>query len=276
MPESSYKKIEGGLRTKGIFKRNSLEQTLITIITVVFNGEEYLEKTILSVLNQTYDNIEYVIVDGGSTDGTLGIISKYEDSIYYWISEPDGGIGDAMNKGIFHSSGVLIQHLHAGDKLMSNYTVSQIVASYCNEDWRWCFGNQQLIDSEENFVCSFYPPKFRRWLLNSVNIIPHATVIAERSLFEEAGYFSNDYKCAMDYHLWLRFSKIIEPKQFDFFIAKFLLGGRSSNIQLALSEEIKVREELLSDSIIRRFLDITIVTIRYIKNKLNITTFVKY
>ena len=68
MSENSYRKNKGGLRTQGIFKRNSLEQTLITIITVVFNGEKYLEKTILSVLNQTYDNIEYIIVDGGSTE----------------------------------------------------------------------------------------------------------------------------------------------------------------------------------------------------------------
>ena len=251
-------------------------QPLVTIVTIVLNGENFLEKTINSVLTQTYENIEYIVIDGGSQDGTVDIIRRFDLQINHWISESDKGISDAMNKGIKLSSGILVQHLHAGDKLMSNDTISQIVASYCNEDWRWCFGNQQLIDSEENFVCSFYPPKFRRWLLNSVNIIPHATVFAERSLFEEAGYFNNDYKCAMDYHLWLRFSKIIEPKQFDFFIAKFLLGGRSSNIQLALSEENKVREELLSDSIIRRFLDITIVTIRYIKNKLNITTFVKY
>jgi cellulose synthase/poly-beta-1,6-N-acetylglucosamine synthase-like glycosyltransferase len=83
MPESSYTKNEGGLRTQGSFKRNLSDQPLVTIITVVFNAEKYLEETILSVLNQTFDNIEYIIMDGGSTDSTIDIINKYNDAIDY-------------------------------------------------------------------------------------------------------------------------------------------------------------------------------------------------
>ena len=90
----------------------------ISIITVVYNGEEFLEETVLSVLNQSYKNIEYIIIDGGSTDGTVDIIKKYEDEIDYWVSEADKGIYDAMNKGIDVATGEWINFINAGDKLL--------------------------------------------------------------------------------------------------------------------------------------------------------------
>ena len=92
LPEGEGRQNEGGLRTQGYFKHSLPDKPLITVITVVFNGEKYLEETILSVINQTYDNVEYIIIDGGSTDGTLDIISKYEYAIDYWVSEKDNGI----------------------------------------------------------------------------------------------------------------------------------------------------------------------------------------
>ena len=82
----------GGLRKKNIIKTNKNGKTLITIVTVVYNGSTTLEETIQSILTQTYDNLEYIIIDGGSTDGTIDIIKKYEDRIDYWQSEPDIGI----------------------------------------------------------------------------------------------------------------------------------------------------------------------------------------
>ena len=88
---------------------------LITIITVAYNAVKDIENTILSVLNQTYPNIEYIIIDGGSTDGTLDIIKKYEDKISYWVSEPDKGIYDAMNKGTLKATGVWLNFMNAGD-----------------------------------------------------------------------------------------------------------------------------------------------------------------
>lgn len=88
---------------------------LISIITVVYNGEKYLEQTINSVINQTYKNIEYLIIDGGSTDGTIDIIKKYENHISYWISEPDKGLYDAMNKGILKAKGELIGMINSDD-----------------------------------------------------------------------------------------------------------------------------------------------------------------
>lgn len=92
----------------------------ITVITVVFNGYEVLEKTIISVINQVYNNIEYLIIDGGSNDGTLDIIKKYENSIQYWTSEKDKGIYDAMNKGLEKANGDWILFLNAGDCFVSD------------------------------------------------------------------------------------------------------------------------------------------------------------
>jgi glycosyltransferase involved in cell wall biosynthesis len=114
-PDSDQKIAEGGLRLQGFFKEGSEDKPLITVVTVVYNGAEFLEETIKSVVEQTYDNVEYIIVDGGSKDGTLDIIRKYEHAIDYWVSEPDKGIYDAMNKGVGLVSGGWINFMNAGD-----------------------------------------------------------------------------------------------------------------------------------------------------------------
>lgn len=117
---------QGGLRTKGYLKTSQEEKPLISIITVVFNGEKYLEETIQSVITQTYDNIEYIIIDGGSTDSTLDILRNYEDRIDYWVSEKDNGIYDAMNKGIDLATGDWLLFIGADDKIFSPQTISSI------------------------------------------------------------------------------------------------------------------------------------------------------
>tara|TARA_B110000902_G_C14293413_1_gene582107 strand:- start:6478 stop:7263 length:786 start_codon:yes stop_codon:yes gene_type:complete len=106
---------------------------LVSIVTVVFNGEKYLEQTIQSVLNQTYRNVEYIIIDGGSTDGTLDIIKKYQNDIALWISEPDKGVYDGMNKGIKLAKGELIGMINSDDWYELN-TVELIVEKYRNEE----------------------------------------------------------------------------------------------------------------------------------------------
>lgn len=102
----------------------------ISIITVVYNGGQFLEETMQSVINQTYDNIEYIIIDGGSTDGTLDIIKKHEDRIDYWVSEPDKGIYDAMNKGIDVASGEWINFMNGGDIFFNKDTLKDIFRNY--------------------------------------------------------------------------------------------------------------------------------------------------
>ena len=104
-----------------------IKKPLISIITVVFNGEKKLEKTISSVINQTYDNLEYIVIDGSSKDGTIDIIKKYEDKINYWVSEKDSGIYEAMNKGILASKGDYINFMNAGDFFTRKNLVSEVV-----------------------------------------------------------------------------------------------------------------------------------------------------
>lgn len=98
----------------------------VSVITVVFNGVDIIENTIKSVINQTYDNLEYIIIDGGSTDGTVDIIKKYEDKISFWTSEPDKGIYDAMNKSIDRLSGLWVNFMNAGDYFYSDRSIDDI------------------------------------------------------------------------------------------------------------------------------------------------------
>ncbi|WP_052055202.1 glycosyltransferase [Myxosarcina sp. GI1] len=117
LPLQPDRKKEGGMRTKGMYKQATPERPLISIITVVFNGEKYLEQTIQSIINQSNENLEYIIIDGGSTDKTLDIIEQYEGQIDYWVSESDRGIYDAMNKGTKAALGSHTWHINADDIL---------------------------------------------------------------------------------------------------------------------------------------------------------------
>ncbi len=110
-------------------QNNQTKKDLVTIVTVTYNAEELLEDTINSVMNQTYKNIEYIIIDGSSTDGTIDIIKKHEDQIDYWISEPDDGIYFAMNKGIKKATGEWINFMNAGDTFVDNTTIQKVMNS---------------------------------------------------------------------------------------------------------------------------------------------------
>lgn len=118
----------------------------ITVITVTFNAKSQLEKTILSVINQAYKNIEYIIIDGGSTDGTVEIIKKYQNSLSYWISEQDNGIYDAMNKGIDSASGDWINFMNAGDFFPSDHVISDIFSEFRDTGQDVLFGDSISYD----------------------------------------------------------------------------------------------------------------------------------
>ena len=115
---SDYARADGGLWRKGLFKQTAQGRPLISVVTVVLNGEKYLEQAIQSVINQPYENLEYLVIDGGSNDGTLGILNRYSDELDYWLSEPDQGIYHAMNKGWNLSRGEFVYYLGADDALI--------------------------------------------------------------------------------------------------------------------------------------------------------------
>ena len=150
--ENNSEKNQGGLRTKGLVKTGTSENPLISIITVVYNGEKYLEQTIQSVINQNNTRIEYIVVDGGSTDATLEIIQKYQDQIDYWISEPDGGIYDAMNKGTKLARGTHTLHINADDLLWRSDALDLQLKS------ENLVAGVYVFQPEENFV-KLRPPK---------------------------------------------------------------------------------------------------------------------
>lgn len=143
---------EGGLRVNGRFSARSEEgRPLVSVVTVCLNSEKYLEETIESVLGQTYEKIEYIIVDGGSGDGTLDIIRRYQDRIAYWLSEPDGGIFDAMNKGISLSTGELVGLINSDDRYFP-YTVEEVVrVSGEDPGAQVYYGSMHIIDREGRF-----------------------------------------------------------------------------------------------------------------------------
>jgi len=130
LPTSISRQGEGGLRTKGYYRKRDNKNPLITVITVVLNNHKYIEDTILSVLSQSYKNIEYIVIDGGSKDGTLEIIKKYNDFIDYWVSEKDMGIYDAMNKGCRLAFGQGICFLNSKDIFIGNVFNNESVFPY--------------------------------------------------------------------------------------------------------------------------------------------------
>jgi glycosyltransferase involved in cell wall biosynthesis len=170
---------------------------LVSIITIVYNGEQHIADTIRSVGRQTYRNIEYIIVDGGSTDNTLSIVDQFKDSVTAVISEKDRGISDAFNKGIRRSGGEIIGIINADDWYESD-TVERIVEKIRGFDV--AYGDLRLWKEDApDFIV-----KGDHGHLRHEMTINHPTVFVRRECYDRFGLFDEEYKCAMDYDLLLR------------------------------------------------------------------------
>lgn len=182
-----------------------INSPLISIITVVFNGEKHLEQTILSVINQSYENIEYIIIDGNSTDKTLDIIKKYEKNIDFWISEPDNGIYEAMNKGIKLAKGDYVGLINSDDFYEPN--AIEIVVNHIknHSEIDVFFGNIYIINPNLNEKKLQTYKKGEK--LEKIFSIWHPTVFVKKETYEKLGYFNQTYRIAGDYELLLRFYK---------------------------------------------------------------------
>jgi glycosyltransferase involved in cell wall biosynthesis len=196
---------------------------LISIITAVRNGACTVEQTIQSVLNQTYDNIEYIIIDGASTDGTLEVIRDYDSRIAYWRSEPDQGLYDAMNKGIAASTGELINLLNADDYLELE-AVERVVQTYRG------LGKPGIVYGHAYALDDRYGVRARMlssrsfWLGMSIN---HQTMFVHRDIYRTIGVYSGNFRFAADYDFLLRcFS---HPTDFHM-IPECLVSFRNSGI----------------------------------------------
>lgn len=217
-----------------------------SIITIVFNDKDHIEKTLLSVIDQDIKDIEYIIIDGGSTDGTEDIIRKYEDSIAFWSRERDNGIVDAFNKGINKATGDIIGLVNSGDFLepSSLKTVSEI---FKNSNADIVYGNVQYWDQDKKE----YIYKADHSLLPKFMSINHPAVFVKKEIYNQYGLFNDTYKVAMDYDLMLRFySKGATFKYVDSVLSNMTLGGISDlNWQLAYRESFNIRKKYLGNSI---------------------------
>lgn len=198
-------RIEGGFSTRcDSNSRIKFMSPLVSIITIVYNGKTYLEQTIQSVLNQTYNNIEYIIIDGGSTDGTLDIIRKYDDQIAYWMSEPDRGISDAFNKGIKCSKGEIIGIINADDWYKPEAVELSVKKLLENPDFGFSFGALELYKENKYSHINKADEKYREVLKYNIPAINHPTLFVRRTTYRKCGLFLVHLSYSMDYDLFLR------------------------------------------------------------------------
>ncbi len=190
--------MQGGLRTIGVEKKSEENLPLVTIITVVLNGEKFVEQTLKSVFNQSYSNIEYIVIDGGSKDNTIDIIKKYNNQIDYWQSEFDKGLYFAMNKGIGIAKGELIGILNADDYYTED-AVKLIVEAYLKTNSDVFHGDILLLTDNGSVKMK---PDFSK-MMQQPSVF-HPTCFVKKVVYDQIGSFYTKYKISADYDFLLR------------------------------------------------------------------------
>lgn len=218
----------------------------ISVITPVYNQAKYLEETILSIINQGYPNLEYIIIDGGSTDGTIDIIRKYENHMAYWISEPDKGMYDAIQKGFEHSTGEIMCWLNSDDIFFDKclFAIAEIFMHH--PEVEWFSGKSASIDAKGMItsVDDIEQIRFTKYdfYLNRAFWIPQSSTIWRRSLWEKiGGSLDTNLRLAGDFDLWLRFINVAPQ-----YVANTLIGtyrvreGQLSQMMDKYMAEVKI------------------------------------
>lgn len=205
---------------------------LVSIITVVLNAKSTIEDTINSVLGQTYKNIEYIVIDGGSTDGSLDIVNKYKDRISKIVSEPDKGIYDGMNKGILAATGDIIGFLNADDMFYNNFVIQSIVSAFASEAIDCVYGNLVYVDRQDIAYVTrrWKSQEFCEGLFAKSWTPAHPTFYCRKTCYEKYGLYRTDFRIAADVELMYRFlqKNRVRSKYFNADIVRMRDAGVSN------------------------------------------------
>jgi glycosyltransferase involved in cell wall biosynthesis len=223
-----------------------MNNPLISIITVVYNGAATLERTVLSVVSQTYKNIEYIIIDGGSTDGTIDIIKKYEEHLACWVSEPDKGIYDAMNKGINKAKGEIIGLINSDDWYEER--AMETVANIYNQNKNHVILGLVRVNHGNNnnktYVYGYSGENLPE------TMIAHPGAFVPKAIYNLYGTYNPDYKYSSDYDFFIRLKKCGVKFVFtEKILTNFSYGGISYSSS-SKKETLKVR---MKHNLISRF-----------------------
>jgi len=217
-----------------------VESEKVSIITVCLNSESTIERTIQSVLGQTYRNIEYIIIDGMSTDKTLEIIEKYKDKIAKYISEKDNGLYDAMNKGIDMATGDIIGIINSDDWYADD-AVENVVHAFATEETDVVYGSMEIVHSD-GCTSKVKNGKLEQMLYRMA--IPHPTAFVRRSVYENVGKFDLRYKIVADYDLFLKmYLYPVKIQQISYVLAFFCDGGLSTVKAVECADEVRAVAE---------------------------------
>lgn len=213
----------------------------ISIITINYNNVKGLEETINSIITQTYPNIEYIVIDGGSTDGSKEIIERYKAKLAYAVSEPDSGIYNAMNKGIKASTGDYLLFINSGDILIDNQIIEKATSFGITEDL--VYGDIVFVNGEE--LTDWIADDELSFKTFYEHTIPHPATFIKRSLFEKVGLYNEQYKIVSDWEFFLlatcRYN--CSYKHINLLITRFYMDGISAdpkNYELLLAERSAV------------------------------------
>lgn len=215
----------------------------VSIISIVYNGREFIGDCIKSVLRQSYPNIEHLVIDGGSTDGTQQEIEPYMNQLAYYISEKDEGVFDAYNKGIRKATGDIIGILNSDDFFNEPDTIKKVVDAFVSSQADLVYAKGMFVDKDNPVkVKRVYPSRpFHKSYLSFGWIPLHTTIFVRREVFDRYGFYNGGFRIASDYEISLRWFKNEEIKKhfLNEWVVKMRLGGlsTSTNLQLRKSKE---------------------------------------
>lgn len=208
----------------------------VSIITIVYNNEECITQCIQSLLSQTFQNIEHIVIDGGSTDGTQQRIEVFSDQLAYYSSEKDSGLYNALNNGIKQATGDVIGILHSDDIFYEPETIEKIVKAFQNSNADLVYANGMYVSKDApSLVKRIYKAKPYKQSYLKYGWIPlHTTIYVRRSVFENYGDYDESYSIASDYDISLRWFENNKIKKYfiNDWVVKMRLGGKSTTVSL--------------------------------------------